>query len=121
MLKKKLSLPAAWDSKALKDDEWVVQISQGLNDELVQAVFELQSKGLDWEHSVLEDYELPRWTDVIAQIQQRLEGGLGFLLLRGVSYRRDRSWNGKANVLGTRPAAGVSRTPGCLRETHASC
>ena len=85
MLKKKLSLPAAWDSKVLKDEEWVVQISQGQNDELVQAVSKLQSKGLDWEHSVLEDYELPRWTDEIAHIQQRLEGGLGFLLLRGLS------------------------------------
>ena len=85
MLKRQLNSPAAWHGKTLKQEDWIVQIEQDLNNELFQFVSRQRRNGISWEQTSFKEDSLPGWKELISDIQFRLEGGLGLLLLRGLS------------------------------------
>ena len=76
-------LASHWFKDAMED--WIVQIEQDLNNELFQFVSRQRRNGISWEHTSFKEDSLPGWKELISDIQFRLEGGLGLLLLRGLS------------------------------------
>lgn len=79
--------PAAWLGKDLENDEsWIRVFSLDEIEEIETAMRATQNMPL--EHITREHVHLPSLENAFAQIHKDLEGGRGFVLLRGLPLRR---------------------------------
>jgi Taurine catabolism dioxygenase TauD, TfdA family len=87
-LREHIEGPGAWVGPEIQDDDsWMLQLDDGAVEEIDAAVRGVQSKGLDIPFTA-DDFPLPTFTEQLATIPDRLEEGLGFVLVRGLP--RDR-------------------------------
>lgn len=82
--------PAAWRGADLAaSDEWVVHLRRDQVDELLQATAEAMSTGRSMGELAASDFPLPGLAADIDQWRRELDGGRGFLVVRGLPVR---SW-----------------------------
>ena len=104
--------PAAWLGKDLEDDEsWIRVFSLEEIEEIETAMRAVQSTGAPIEDIGREQFPLPSLETSFAQIRADLEGGRGFVLLRGLPLRRYTFEEAKLIYwgLGTHVGHGVSQ------------
>ena len=81
--------PAAWRGEELAArDDWVTTLDPPLIAELDAALDQVESRGIDTLEIRKEDFPLPGFSAVRDSILGALEGGLGFVLLRGLPVER---------------------------------
>jgi len=82
-------IAAAWRGTELFDrKDWVVELHREHLDEIDAALHHAESLGGDVEAATIDDFPLPRLSDVLHAIQDRLEHGSGACLIRGLSVDR---------------------------------
>jgi hypothetical protein len=80
---------AAWLGKDLKEDEsWIRVFSLEEIEEIETAMRAVERAGTPIEHIGREQFPLPTLDAPFAKIREDLEGGRGFVLLRGLPLRR---------------------------------
>ena len=81
--------PVAWRGADLaKDDSWVTRIPDWGLAELDAALRSVQARELNVEDVTREDFPLPSYGREIARINEELENGRGFVMLRGLPRER---------------------------------
>ena len=81
--------PAAWMGKDLENDEsWLRVFTLEEIEEIEAALRKVQHAGVPLEDVGREEFPIPSLVDAFAQIGEDLEGGRGFVLLRGLPLRR---------------------------------
>ena len=84
MLEKTILLPSAWKGGDLHEEDWIIDLPDPLVEELTNAAKLLYGRGLSFKQTNAGDYRLESWQSVLNEIRERIEGGLGFTLLRGL-------------------------------------
>lgn len=80
---------AAWMGRDLEDDEsWIRVFSLAEIEEIEGAMRAVQASGVPLEAVGREVFALPSLADTFADVNRALEGGRGFVLLRGLPLRR---------------------------------
>jgi len=81
--------PADWMGKDLEDDEsWIRVFTLDEVKEIEGAMLAVKKTGKTYEQITQEDFLLPSLEATFDKIQNDLEGGRGFVLLRGLPLRR---------------------------------
>ena len=81
--------PAAWLGENLEEDEsWLRVFTLGEIEEVEEAMRTARRSGLPIERIAQEHFPLPDLGPVFERIRCELEGGRGFVLLRGLPLRR---------------------------------
>ena len=81
---------ASWRADALRDEEWVVDLSDGARfgfdpiESLAEALRGVESLGRPTRELRREDFRWPRLRPLIEDWRRRIVGGRGFVLLRGL-------------------------------------
>jgi hypothetical protein len=99
--------PAAWrgEDLAVRDD-WVISLDPPLIAELDAALDQVEAGGIDALDIRKEDFPLPGFSAMREAILGALEGGLGFVLMRGLPVERwDSSGLGRTARWRRQPAA----------------
>ena len=87
--KEKIQGPSAWRGKdLLKDDSWIYFWSDEAITALENALEQVKQKGLQVPNFTKEDFPIPELANEIANFNEELENGKGFLLLRGLPIER---------------------------------
>lgn len=82
-------IPSAWYGKDLaNDDSWIWRIRQEHVEELDAALRKSKEKGLAEQQVTKEDFEIPGFARLIAEMIRELEYGRGFVLMRGFPVER---------------------------------
>ena len=84
MLENTILLPSAWKGGDLHEEDWIIDLPDPLVEELTNAAKLLHGRGLSFKQANAGDYRLESWQSVLNEIRERIEGGLGFTLLRGL-------------------------------------
>jgi len=81
--------PAAWLGRDLENDEsWIRVFSLEEIHEIEIAMRGVQRDGLPLDRIGREQFPLPNLQELLSQVGKALEGGRGFVLLRGLPLRR---------------------------------
>jgi hypothetical protein len=81
--------PVAWLGRdMLASTEWIHPLSSRALDELDAALRSVQGRGLAWPKFGREEFPLPTLSRELAAVQDELEHGRGFVLLRGIPVER---------------------------------
>jgi hypothetical protein len=86
--RQKIFEPAAWfGSQIQNDDSWIIHLDEAMVGELDRLVAEIKAKGraIPFEAS---DCAVPALAPVLDEVLRRLEGGPGFVLVRGLPRER---------------------------------
>ena len=84
-LDKPLHTPAAWRGTDWADNnDWMIALQDDHVEALSAAAQDLARQGRSHLNTTAADFALPSLAQLGAQLQQRLEGGPGFALLRGL-------------------------------------
>ncbi len=81
--------PAAWHGRELAaSPAWVRQIPAVARDELHAALGLVQRRGLTWRDITRDDFPLPEFSGMLADVSRELEEGRGVVLMRGIPVDR---------------------------------
>src|ERR1051326_7348287 len=81
--------PDAWlGCNMARTTDWIRPIPARAIDEIDAALRELQKKGLAWPKFGRDDFPLPTYSRDLAAINEELENGRGFVLVRGIPVER---------------------------------
>src|ERR1051326_926327 len=81
--------PDAWlGCDMARTTDWIRPIPARAIDEIDAALRELQKKGLAWPKFGRDDFPLPTYSRDLAAINEELENGRGFVLVRGIPVER---------------------------------
>ena len=84
-----LASPAAWHGeKIASSDEWIVQLNTDHLDEIQAALDVTKHRDLELLDVTVQDFPLPRLAGLVADVQNELERGRGFTLIRGLHADR---------------------------------
>lgn len=84
-----ITRPEAWlGSDMGRTTEWIRTVSPRAVAELDAAVDGLKQRGLAWPHFGRDDFPLPTLSRELSIVLDELEGGLGFVLVRGIPVDR---------------------------------
>lgn len=77
--------PAAWRGDRMAErSDWILPLDEGMVAELESAVAAVAARGIDLFAVIRSDFPLPRMSGHIETMLRELEGGRGFVLLRGL-------------------------------------
>ena len=77
--------PAAWRGDRMAErSDWILPLDEGMVAELESAVAAVAARGIDLFAVTRPDFPLPRMSGHIGTMLRELEGGRGFVLLRGL-------------------------------------
>ncbi len=77
--------PAGWRASDLAaNDDWVYELSDAETAELLEAVAEIERRGLDILEMGREDFVTPRLDAALAALYDELLDGRGFVVVRGL-------------------------------------
>jgi len=77
--------PAAWRGDRMAErSDWILPLDEGMVAELESAVAAVAARGIDLFAVTRPDFPLPRMSGHIETMLRELEGGRGFVLLRGL-------------------------------------
>jgi len=84
-----LTGPSVWHGKDIKESKrWIRDLSAANIGELDFALKAVKKKGLAWPEIKREDFPLPNFAALLADIRDELENGCGILKLRGFPVDR---------------------------------
>ena len=84
-LQKPLNSPAAWHGRDLVGrDDWILSLERSHVEELETALAAVVERGLDPVQITAADFPLPTLSSLCRQMRSELEGGRGFVVLRGL-------------------------------------
>ena len=87
--------PAAWRGDRMAErSDWILTLDDAMTAELESAVAAVEARGTDLFGITREDFPLPAMRDHVQAVLHALEGGRGFVLLRGLPVER---WTETAN------------------------
>jgi len=89
--------PAAWKASELNEADWRLPLSNAEQDGLIRATEAALASGKPVESLTAADFPLPAFGPRIEGLRERLEGGLGFVLLEDIPV--DRFTDEEAKVL----------------------
>ena len=85
MLTEPVRDPAAWKGAAMEgQDDWIVTVTPAQIAEIDAALGQVKERGIDLFDIAAEDFTLPTLGPALEALQADLEGGRGFVLLRGL-------------------------------------
>lgn len=88
VLREKIVGPGAWRGPDIQNDEsWLMRLTDREIDEIDAALRNVQSKGLDIPFKAA-DFPLPTLSARLAEVPDRLEEGLGAVMIRGLPRQR---------------------------------
>lgn len=88
VLRERITGPSAWVGPNLQNDgEWIEYLDDVAIAEISAALAAVEERGLSVPFDKA-DFPLPRLADLLDRIADRLENGLGFVLVRGVPRER---------------------------------
>jgi hypothetical protein len=88
VLREKITGPGAWVGPDIQDDEsWILRLSEQEIDEIDAALRNVQSKGRQIPFGA-EDFPLPMLSGKLDEVPDRLEEGVGAVLIRGLPRER---------------------------------
>ncbi|MEC7418069.1 MAG: TauD/TfdA family dioxygenase [SAR324 cluster bacterium] len=85
MLRSTHTPPSAWKGNALPESEWITELPQPLRKELAESAQRLHAEGRSWDQTTRESFPLQHAAPAMADLQARLEGGRGMVLLKHFS------------------------------------
>ena len=89
ILKNKVEGPSAWKGKDIKDDgSWIYHWSDQSIEILEQGLAAVKQKGLSAPQFTQEDFPITELAEEINYINDQLENGRGFILIRGLPIER---------------------------------
>jgi hypothetical protein len=78
-----------WHGKDMRHaSRWQRQVTPAQLAELDAALADAKARGLGWETMTADDFPLPGFAVLLADIRDELENGSGLLMLRGIDPRR---------------------------------
>ena len=81
--------PAAWRGDRMAErSDWILPLDEGMVAELESAVAAVVARGIDLFAVTRPDFPLPRMSGHLEAMLRELEGGRGFVLLRGLPVAR---------------------------------
>ena len=81
--------PAAWRGDRMAErSDWILTLNETMTAELESAVTAVAARGIDLFDIAREDFPLPAMSGHFEAILHALEGGRGFILLRGLPVER---------------------------------
>ena len=81
--------PAAWRGDRMAErSDWILPLDEGMVVELESAVAAVVARGIDLFAVTRPDFPLPRMSGHLETMLRELEGGRGFVLLRGLPVAR---------------------------------
>ena len=90
-----LEVPAAWRGDRMTErSDWIVSLDEPMIAELESAVSAVAARGIDLFDVTCADFPLAKMSGHIETILEALEGGRGFVLLRGLPVQR---WSNAEN------------------------
>jgi len=88
VLREHISGPSAWKGPDLQNsDEWLERLDETALEEIDAALAGVQERGLSLPFDK-EAFPLPQTSELLERITDRLENGLGFVLVRGIPRER---------------------------------
>lgn len=81
-----LSVPAAWRGEHLRDraEAWLIEMTSAQQQELLDAVVQVESLGIPMESISQENFALPTLGDEVARWAREIQFGRGFVVVRGL-------------------------------------
>lgn len=88
ILRKEVTGPGAWHGPEIQDDpSWVMDLTRSDLDEIDAALRHVQSRGLEIPFTA-KDFPLPTFSAKLNEVPDRLEHGLGVVLIRDLPRER---------------------------------
>lgn len=85
--------PSNWTAETMKDtSEWIIQLSDAQIRALDDALRSTKDAGVTIDRLTRQNFPLTEFTELIAEVQERLEKGRGVVVLRGLpalNYSKD--------------------------------
>lgn len=90
MLLNAMDAPSAWAPSTINStDDWQISLLPAQVSEIRSAAWTVAEKDLPWPDINQRAYDLPSWVDLLDDLRSRLEGGLGFALLRSLPVEQE--------------------------------
>ncbi len=78
----------AWKSSDLETEDWLYPLSETAQQELDAALRHVEKRGLAAPDFTKDDFPLPTFSAELNAIRDELEGGIGFVIMRGIDRER---------------------------------
>lgn len=83
-----ITSPAAWLGPEIQDDDgWILRVDDAANREIEAALRHAQARGVSIPFDA-DQLPLPGFAEVLDTVPDRLEEGVGFVLVRGLEHER---------------------------------